>query len=260
MLREPDAVAWVGPAHRHRQRGRPRSAGAAASRSSTPTARCSSTAARSLERLAVRFGHYPERRSDAKGTEPEAIAYAKYGPNDVLFVGAERGSFVAVFGLDRHGWPEFSQLAAGAAGSRGAAADPAPQPARGIWRDRHAALRRALHGDDLRAEAGEPTYPQIYSGNDASGGPIPWSALSGLTEIPGEYGKLQAVWDGFYAQSKVFTIDVDRGSRRRSSARSPSPGPAASPPTSIPRGSPTHRTARCGWPAKATSPTAAPTG
>ena len=53
-----------------------------------------------LEHLAVRFGHYPERRSDAKGTEPEAIAHAKYGPNDLLFVGSERGSFVAVFGLD----------------------------------------------------------------------------------------------------------------------------------------------------------------
>lgn len=162
-----------------------------------------------LERLAVRFGHYPERRSDAKGTEPEAIAFAKYGPNDVLFVGAERGSFVAVFQLDRAGRPEFSQIL------------PAPLGPEGLLAIPHRNLLVASGENDTppfgvrstvmiyELKPGAPTYPQIYSGNDAAGDPIPWSALSGLTEVPGEYGKVQAVWDGFYAQSKVFTIDVD---------------------------------------------------
>ena len=29
-------------------------------------------------------------------------------------------------------------------------------------------------------KGGKPTYPQIQSGNDANGLPIPWSALSGM--------------------------------------------------------------------------------
>ena len=86
-----------------------------------------------LEQIAVQLGHYPERRSDSKGTEPEAIAHAKYeAPTTVLFVGAERGSFVAVFGLDRPGLADVLAVAAGAAGPRRAAADSAPQPARGV--------------------------------------------------------------------------------------------------------------------------------
>jgi hypothetical protein len=162
-----------------------------------------------LDRLAVRFGHYPERRSDAKGTEPEAIAFAKYGPNDVLFVGAERGSFVAVFQLDRRGRPEFSQLL------------PAPLGPEGLLAIPHRNLLVASGENDTppygvrstvmiyELKPGTPTYPQIYSGNDASGAAIPWSALSGLTDIPGQDDKVQAVWDGFYARSTVFTIAVD---------------------------------------------------
>jgi DNA-binding beta-propeller fold protein YncE len=162
-----------------------------------------------LDRLAVRFGHYPERRSDAKGTEPESIVFAKYGPNDVLFVGAERGSFVAVFQLDRRGRPEFSQLL------------PAPLGPEGLLAIPHRNLLVASGENDTppfgvrstvmiyQLKPGTPTYPQIYSANDASGAAIPWSALSGLTEIPGQDDKVQAVWDGFYAQSTVFTIAVD---------------------------------------------------
>jgi hypothetical protein len=60
-----------------------------------------------LEELAVQHGHYPEGRSANKGTEPEAITYARFGNEDYLFVGTERGSFVAIYKLDRFGRPRF---------------------------------------------------------------------------------------------------------------------------------------------------------
>lgn len=50
--------------------------------------------------------------------------------------------------------------------------------------------------------------------NDATGAAIPWATLSGLTEVPGEWGTIQAVWDGFYARSTVFTIDVGESSAK----------------------------------------------
>jgi hypothetical protein len=49
-----------------------------------------------LEELAVRHGHYPESRSDAKGTGPEAIAYGQFDGGRYVFVGSDRGSFVAI--------------------------------------------------------------------------------------------------------------------------------------------------------------------
>ena len=205
--REPDAVAWVGSRIATANEG-DLDGGSRGFSIFNPDGSVFFDSGTLLERLAVRFGHYPERRSDAKGTEPEAIAHAKYGPNDVLFVGAERGSFVAVFGLDGQGSPTFSQWL------------PAPLGPEGLLPIPHRNLLVASGETDTppfgvrstvmiyELKRGEPTYPQIYSGNDASGTPIPWSALSGLTEIPGVAGKLQAVWDGFYAESKVFTIDV----------------------------------------------------
>jgi hypothetical protein len=208
VLREPDAAAWVGRRIATANEG-DLDGGSRGFTLFDADGSVFYDSGTLLDRLAVRFGHYPERRSDAKGTEPESIAYAKYGPNDVLFVGSERGSFVAVFQLDRRGRPEFSQIL------------PAPLGPEGLLAIPHRNLLIASGENDnppygvrstvmiYELKPGEPTYPQIYSDNDSTGAAIPWSALSGLTEIPGEWGKIQAVWDSFYAQSTVFTIDVN---------------------------------------------------
>jgi hypothetical protein len=78
----------------------------------------------SLEEIAVRHGHYPDGRSDAKGTEPEAIVYAKFGNEDYLFVATERGNFIAVYALDLLGRPRFKQLLPGPLGPEGLLAIP----------------------------------------------------------------------------------------------------------------------------------------
>ena len=53
-----------------------------------------------LEHQVVRLGHYPEERSEAKGSEPEGIATATYGDTQYLFVGSERSSVVLVYHID----------------------------------------------------------------------------------------------------------------------------------------------------------------
>lgn len=162
----------------------------------------------SMEHLAVRHGHYPEERSENKGVEPEAIAFARFGFSDYLFVGSERGSFVAVYDIGAGGMPEFSQLLPAPLGPEGLLALPSrnlliasgeeDDPAFGV---RSTMMIYALQRDDA-------DYPQILSGDDADRLPIPWSAMSGMTAVPGSRTQMLAVSDSFYAEAKIFTIDA----------------------------------------------------
>ncbi|MFM1816661.1 MAG: hypothetical protein RLZ98_3356 [Pseudomonadota bacterium] len=161
-----------------------------------------------LERIAVRHGHYPESRSENKGTEPESITYGRYGDHDYLFVGSERGSFVAVFELDADRKPQFKQLLPAPLGPEGLLAI----PSRGLLvvsgeEDAPSfGVRSAVSVYQLRP--GQPSHPQIISTNDEAGNPIGWSALSGMVALPGHRPLMQAVWDSYYGESRVFTIDA----------------------------------------------------
>lgn len=162
----------------------------------------------SFDALAVRHGHYPEGRSANKGTEPEAIAYARFGREDYLFVGSERGSFVAAYTLGPTGAPTFKQILPGPLGPEGVLLIP------------HRNLLVVSGETDLEdlntrstvviyaLERGRPAYPQILSENDDDGRPIAWSALSGLVSVPGRKDTLLGVWDSAYAESRIFKIDV----------------------------------------------------
>jgi len=207
VRREPDSVAWVGQQIATANEG-DLVGGSRGFSIFNIDGSVAFDSGNTLEHLAVRFGHYPDRRSNAKGSEPEAIAAAKFGPNNMLFIGSERGSFVAVYSLDKQGRPEFSQLL------------PAPLGPEGLLAIPHRNLLIASGENDTppygvrssvmiyELKPGAPTYPQVASLDDAAGTPIPWSALSGMTEIPGELQKVQAVWDSFYTPTRVFTIDV----------------------------------------------------
>ena len=160
-----------------------------------------------FEEIAVQHGHYPESRSENKGSEPESVEYARFGADDYLFVGSERGSFVAVYELDPQGRPEFSQLL------------PAPLGPEGLLTIPHRNLVIASGEEDdpsfgvrstmmiYQLQPGTPDYPQILSA-DNGGSPIPWSALSGMTAVPGQRDTLLGVWDSYYGNSRIFRIDV----------------------------------------------------
>jgi DNA-binding beta-propeller fold protein YncE len=164
-----------------------------------------------FDALAVRHGHYNEDRSENKGSEPEAIEFGRFGGEDYLFVGSERGSFVAVYELGHSGGaPRFKQLLPAPLGPEGLLA----VPQRGL-------LVASGEEDDpaygvrstimiYKLEGGEPSYPQIVSANDAAGSPIGWSALSGLVAVPGRDDRLLAVWDSYYSEGRIFTVDASK--------------------------------------------------
>ena len=126
--REPDAVAWVpGPSGQLNIATANEGDLFGGSRGFSIFRRNGTVAfdsGNSLEELAVQHGHYPESRSDAKGTEPEAIEYGRFGDDDYVFVGTERGNFVAVYKLDRFGQPIFEQFLPGPLGPEGLLAIP----------------------------------------------------------------------------------------------------------------------------------------
>lgn len=162
-----------------------------------------------FDELAVRHGHYPEARSENKGSEPEAIEYGRFGDTDYLFVGSERGSFVAVYEL-RQGQPTFAQLLPGPLGPEGLLAIPSRNllVVSGEVDDPEFGVRSSMMIYELGR--GAPNYPQIASADDEAGKPIPWSALSGLTAAPKGDRQLLAVSDSFYSELTIFNIDASR--------------------------------------------------
>jgi Esterase-like activity of phytase len=211
--REPDAVAWVpGPFGTSRIATANEGDLFGGTRGFSifrPNGTVAFDTGSSFEELAVRHGHYPEGRSDAKGTEPEAIVSARFGYDDYLFVGSERGSFVAVYTLDTLGRPSFEQLLPAPLGPEGLLAIP----------ERNLLIvsgETDLEGVAVRStvmiyqlKRGEPAYPQIVS-HEHLGRPLPWSALSGLVAVPWRPHTLLAVWDGAFSESNILRIDVSQ--------------------------------------------------
>ncbi|WP_243651592.1 esterase-like activity of phytase family protein [Thiobaca trueperi] len=159
-----------------------------------------------LEEIAVQHGHYPESRSENKGVEPEAIEYGRFAGDDYLFVGSERGSFVAVYKVVGKK-PSFVQLLPAPLAPEGVLAIPSRNLliASGESDDPSYGVRSSLMIYQLKR--GQPTYPQIVS-DDRAFAPIPWSALSGLAAVPGKRDSLLAVWDSYYSESRILWIDA----------------------------------------------------
>jgi hypothetical protein len=202
--REPDAVAWVGNRIATANEG-DLFGGSRGFSIFNRNGRVVFDTGNRYEKLAVQHGHYPEGRSENKGSEPEAIEYGRFNGTDHLFVGSERGSFVAVYRLAGRGAPRFEQLLPGPLGPEGLLAIPERNllVVSGEEDDPDFGVRSSImiygYGP------GAPTYPQIVAN---SGNPTPFSALSGMDALPN--GDVLAVWDSFYADSRVFRIDPDR--------------------------------------------------
>ncbi|MCB1782123.1 MAG: alkaline phosphatase, partial [Candidatus Competibacteraceae bacterium] len=131
----------------------------------------------SYEHIAVRYGHYPESRSENKGSEPEGVEYGRYGSRDFLFVGSERGNFVAVYRIDGASDPQFVQLLPVTNGPEGLKAI----PERNLFvvasevEDAGEGLRSTV--TLFRLQAGQASYPTLVSEGEP---PIAWGALSAL--------------------------------------------------------------------------------
>ena len=161
-----------------------------------------------LEHQAALAGHYPDKRSDAKGAEPEGLEAAAYGDASYLFVALERASLVGVY-RDTGADPEFVQVLPSGVGPEGVLAIPGRN------------LLVTANEEDMVEDGGArshvmiyalsedaPAYPTIRSVME-NGRPIGWGALSGLAADPAQPGRLYAVSDSFYgAEPAIFVIDA----------------------------------------------------
>ena len=205
--REPDAVAWANRRIATANEG-DMFGGSRGFSLFTPGGRLVYDSGNEFEHLAVRHGHYPEDRSENKGSEPEAIEFGVYDNNsEFLFVGSERGSFVAVYELRGFRAPRFKQFLPGPLGPEGLLAIPQRDllVVSGEVDDPEFGVRSSIMIYEY--SRGEPTYPQIQSAN-LNGVPIGFSALSGMDTAPD--GRVLAVWDSFYSESRIFTIDTSQ--------------------------------------------------
>jgi hypothetical protein len=107
-------------------------------------------------------------------------------------------------------YPQFKQLLPAPLGPEGLLAIPSRNLllASGEEDDGPLGVRSTI--SIYRLENGAATYPQIRSADDASGQPIAWSALSGMVALPGSAPRMLAVWDSYFAESRIFTIDATR--------------------------------------------------
>lgn len=162
----------------------------------------------SFEHAVAQLGHYPEKRSKAKGIEPEGLEVAKFGDDTFIFVLAERASVVGVY-KDTGGEPELVQILPSGISPEGAVA----MPSRGLLATANEA--DLIEDGGARSHvmlyqfgAKDMAYPQIKS-SLVDGLPIPFGALSGLTADKSEAGKLYAISDSVYSNSpRIYAIDA----------------------------------------------------
>ncbi|MCR8722737.1 esterase-like activity of phytase family protein [Frigidibacter sp. ROC022] len=206
--REPDAVRWLDDTHLVTANEGDYQGG---SRSWTIFAKDGTVVHEdggALERAVIRIGHYPDRRSDAKGIEPEGMEVGYYDGVPMIFVGAERASVVGVYDATDPAAPVLKQILPSGIGPEGLLAI----PERGLF----VTANETDLGEDGAARShvmiyalqdGAPAYPMLTSeGMEPLTG---WGAISGLV-AEGE-DTLWAVNDSFYSyQPRLFRIDTSR--------------------------------------------------
>jgi len=207
--REPDGVAWIGNEYFATADEGDMNGGSRSFTIFTTAGDVVSTTA--VDQLTASFGHYPEERSENKGSEPENVFYGQFGGEQLLFINVERASVTLVYDVKDPAQPIFKQVLPAGVGPEGGTAI----TSRGLA---VVASEKDDRGDKMRSglsiyqmvEADIPAYPTLVTaGSRPDGSPIPWSAMSGLVCAQGPLGnKLYAIEDSFYKASRIFAIDA----------------------------------------------------
>lgn len=159
-----------------------------------------------FEHAIVQAGHYPDRRSDAKGVEPEGMEFGVFGGTPMAFILAERSSVVGVYDLTDPTAPVLAQLLPSGIGPEGAVAIPSRNlfvTANEVDLIEDGGVRSHVMIYELQDAA--PAYPQLTSAgaNELIG----WGAISGM--VADADGIVWAVNDSFYGfQPTIFKIDT----------------------------------------------------
>jgi hypothetical protein len=164
----------------------------------------------------IQAGHYPDKRSDAKGVEPEGMEVAQFGDVTYAFILSERASTISVYDVTDATNPGFKQVLPSGISPEGAIAIPS--------RNLLATANEVDLGEDGAARAhvmlyelqeAPASYPHLTS--EGAGDLIGWGAISGM--VADADGKIYAVNDSFYGfQPRIFTIDASQTPARIVSA------------------------------------------
>ena len=153
------------------------------------------------EHVARNLGHYPDSRSEDRGSEPEALKVGRFGSDEFAFVGCERSNLVLVYRLRRDAEPEFVQALPGG---------PGPESVSTI-KERDLVL---VGAEVDFPEKGPRAYINIYQLSDKPAGyptiasdSISWCALSGLAASPSEPGKLYTITDKALKPPRILVVD-----------------------------------------------------
>lgn len=206
--REPDAVKWIDNDHFATANEGDMDGGSRGWTIFNKDGRVVYESGASFEHALVQIGHYPDKRSDAKGVEPESIETATFDGVPYVFVGSERGSAVGVYDVSDLANPVLKQILPSGVGPEGYVALP----------ERN--LLVSANEKDLIEDGGARAHvmlfertegPAVYPTLTSEGADelIGWGAISGMVADAEQPGILYAVNDSFYGyQPTIFTIDA----------------------------------------------------
>jgi len=206
-LREPDGVTWISKTQFVTANEGDLDGGSRSFTVFNTDGSVAYEAGNSVEHLIASIGHTNDKRSDAKGNEPENAEFGRFDGTDYLFVASERSSALVVYDLSKANAPAYKQVLPAGLAPDGVLAI----PSRGLLiaaseEDDRSILSRSSLGI-YQYQTAAAAYPTIQSVNRADGTPIPWAALSGLAAAPA--GSLvYAVDDSFFGANRVFEIDT----------------------------------------------------
>jgi len=207
LLREPDGVTWISKTRFAIANEGDLDGGSRSFSVMNVSGAVEFDSGAALDHLAVRLGHYNDRRSDAKGNEPENVSFARFGKTDYLIVASERSSLLAVYDMSDPVRPVLKQALPGAISPEGLLAI----PSRGLLisasevDDRGMPARSALN--IYAYQQASAAYPTLQSADRTDGTPIPWAAISGLAAAAD--GKtIFAVEDSFFQGNRILEIEA----------------------------------------------------
>ncbi|WP_323763942.1 esterase-like activity of phytase family protein [Marinovum sp.] len=204
--REPDAVAWIDGDHFATANEGDYEGGSRGWTIFHKDGTVVYESGTSFEQAIIQIGHYPDKRSDAKGVEPESVTFDIFDGTPYVFVGAERASVVGVYDVTDPAAPVLKQLLPSGVGPEGYVTVP----------ERN--LLVSANESDLIEDGGARAHVMLFELQDGpahyphltSDGLEPltgWGAISGM--VAGDGKTIYAVNDSFYGyQPTIFTIDA----------------------------------------------------
>lgn len=212
VRREPDGVTWIGSTTLIATANEGEYGGGSRGFTIFDTADRSVVydSGNTLEWISARVGHYPDRRSNDKGSEPDNTAYGEFHGTPMLFVALKRASLIVVYDVTNPASPVFVQvLPAGIAPKSIAVYEEKNLLLVASEVDsREGKVRASIGIYEFFPGLASPQYPTLVSDSRDNGAPIPFSALSGLAADPTNPNYLFTVEDSFYKWSRILMIDA----------------------------------------------------